>query len=658
MRAWWLLAFFTRFAGAAPDLLFHAPDGRVPTFAPRPPVPNPVDDPDWLVAASGFCSDFSSAPDGSIDVSFAPERSIDFKFHPEVSVAFTDAPFHQAASLEDGIEIRGEEYSQTDVLAAGTWTNKNIALLEPTSSCDDPPAGSQDEWAVSVFKVTGNEACGEECVHFSGLVSGASDNFVARKEGRFLCQLFVESHTFSDQARRSLRRRLAPTPLMTNMHMQPTARQPAFAPVPDIDLTASWLVATAGICSDLTVTTHAQYVPGASAADQSGTFESDITFKFHPKTSVAFTKSPAHRATDIGDGIEIQGKEYSQTDVLSSAVWNLKNIALLEPTSLCDDPPAGSQDEWGTTVFKITSSSACGDGIDGCVLYNGMVSGTSSNLVGRVEKSGRFPCQMYVDSGCGGCSGDEPYCNTKGINHCTNGKDGARCADTSECASETCTFSYPVTHGQPDTCNVCTTFGVNECKKFNDVCAKTGEKCSAYKESENMRDGDANLVCCNGRCTGGYSLTQGNHCQDFPPSPPPHPPPSPPQPPPLAPPPPSPPASCGQLDCDLPPGLCNWTASEAPLITILTYDGPTKYGPVKEAVDQECPQYYRDVKDAAECEMLAVWRRVSLRQGRQGRRRAAAAVRVVRWVWEGGRRDPLEVGERAAEQADAGPVPR
>ena len=38
MRTWWLLAFFTRFAGAAPDLLFHAPDGRVPTFAPRPPV--------------------------------------------------------------------------------------------------------------------------------------------------------------------------------------------------------------------------------------------------------------------------------------------------------------------------------------------------------------------------------------------------------------------------------------------------------------------------------------------------------------------------------------------------------------------------------------------------------------------------------------------
>ena len=36
------------------------------------------------------------------------------------------------------------------------------------------------------------------------------------------------------------------------------------------------------------------------------------------------------------------------------------------------------------------------------------------------------------------------------------------------------------------------------------------------------------------------------------------------------------------------------------------------------------------------------WRRASLRQGGQGRRRAAAVVRVVRWVREGGRRDPLE----------------
>ena len=183
------LLAFARLAGAAPDLLFHAPDRRVTNFAPRPPVPNPVDDPDWLVAASGFCSDFSFAPDGSID----------FKFHPEVSVAFTDAPFHQAASLEDGIEIRGEEYSQTDVLAAGTWTNKNIALLEPTSTCG-PEQGDQ-AWGISVFKVEEHRHCtdnetaweGHPCVHYSGYVSAATSNFVNVNEGRFVCQLFVDS---------------------------------------------------------------------------------------------------------------------------------------------------------------------------------------------------------------------------------------------------------------------------------------------------------------------------------------------------------------------------------------------------------------------------------------------------------------------------------
>ena len=308
----------------------------------------------------------------------------------------------------------------------GTWTNKNIALLEPTSSCDDPPAGSQDEWAVSVFKVTGNEACGDECVHFSGLVSGASDNFVARKEGSFLCQLFVESHTFPDQARRSLRRRLAPTPLMTNMHMRPTARQPAFAPVPDIDLTASWLVAAAGICSDLSVTPKSEMVAAKSDADQSGTFVADISFKFHPATSVAFAKSPDHGAVEIGDdGIVIREKAYSATDVLSAAVWDLKNIALVEPTSSCDDPPTGSQDEWGVSVFKVTGNDECGES---CVRYGGHVSAASSNLV-RLEKSGRFPCQLYVDASEASC---------KGIGEDCGGAYGK--AHDDECCSKYCSI--------------------------------------------------------------------------------------------------------------------------------------------------------------------------------------------------------------------------
>ena len=121
----------------------------------------------------------------------------------------------------------------------------------------------------------------------------------------------------------------------------------------------------------------------------------DVAFKFRPDTSVAFTKSPDHRATEIGDGINIQGKEYSQPDVLSSAVWDLKNIALLEPTSSCDDPPAGSQDEWRISVFKVTGNEACGN--DECVRYTGRVSAETPDLEGR-QRAAQFPCMLYVDS--------------------------------------------------------------------------------------------------------------------------------------------------------------------------------------------------------------------------------------------------------------------
>ena len=266
---------------------------------------------------------------------------------------------------------------------------------------------------------------------------------MARKEGRFLCQLFVESHTFSDQARRSLRRRLSPTPLMSSM--KPTARQPAFAPVPDIDLTASWLVAAAGICSDLSVTPNLQHVAAESAADQSGTFIADIKFQFHPETSVAYTMSPDRGAVEIGDdGVVVGDKAYTAVDVLTAAVWDLKNIALLEPTSSCGDPPAGSQDEWAISVFKVNTNDKCGAE---CVLYSGRVS--SSSLDSFVQKKGRFPCQLYVDSKCSGvpkdtrcnkddeCAAkfpDKPICQTRGCNYCTAGKQGDKCWADSECA--------------------------------------------------------------------------------------------------------------------------------------------------------------------------------------------------------------------------------
>ena len=104
------------------------------------------------------------------------------------SVTFTDAPFNKAVNLEGGVEIGGVDYSEVDILVSGSWTGKNLALLTPTSTCDDPPKGHQDEFDVTVFRVVENQACGEACVRYSGEVSTTSDNFVARKDGRFLCQ--------------------------------------------------------------------------------------------------------------------------------------------------------------------------------------------------------------------------------------------------------------------------------------------------------------------------------------------------------------------------------------------------------------------------------------------------------------------------------------
>ena len=119
---WWLL-------GAA----LAAPTVRQPTFAPAPNV----FDAEWLIASSGICSDFTVG------------ARIEFDFHPEASVTFTDAPFNKAVNLEEGVEIGGVDYSEVDILVSGSWTGKNLALLTPTSTCDDPPRGGQDDVAPS-----------------------------------------------------------------------------------------------------------------------------------------------------------------------------------------------------------------------------------------------------------------------------------------------------------------------------------------------------------------------------------------------------------------------------------------------------------------------------------------------------------------------------
>ena len=87
------------------------------------------------------------------------------------------------------------------------WDHKNIALLEPTSTCS---ANEQNDlsWGISVFKVEEHRHCtdgetaweGHPCVHYSGYVSAATSNFVNVNEGRFVCQLFVDSSTECESA--------------------------------------------------------------------------------------------------------------------------------------------------------------------------------------------------------------------------------------------------------------------------------------------------------------------------------------------------------------------------------------------------------------------------------------------------------------------------
>ena len=90
--------------------------------------------------------------------------------------------------------------AEADALVSSAWDHKNIALLEPTSTCGADEQNDQ-AWGISVFKVKEHRHCsdgetaweGHPCVHYSGYVSAATSNFVNVNEGRFVCQLFVDS---------------------------------------------------------------------------------------------------------------------------------------------------------------------------------------------------------------------------------------------------------------------------------------------------------------------------------------------------------------------------------------------------------------------------------------------------------------------------------
>ena len=119
---------------------------------------------------------------------------IEFNYYPQMAVKFTDFPHHLANTIEG-------DAAEADALVSSAWDHKNVALLEPTSTCGTNVEGDQ-AWGISVFQgggappLRGRRDCvggTSTCVHYSGYVSLATSNFVSVNDGRFVCQLFVDS---------------------------------------------------------------------------------------------------------------------------------------------------------------------------------------------------------------------------------------------------------------------------------------------------------------------------------------------------------------------------------------------------------------------------------------------------------------------------------
>ena len=157
------------------------PTERGPLFAPINPVvpdpPNVVENPNWLIATSGFCSNLNVVMNNERDVAnddvpgnivehFVAD--ISFNYYPQTSVKFTDFPHHKANTIEG-------DQDEADALVSPAWDHRNIALLEPTSTCSADEQNEQS-WGISVFKVEEHRPCtddetaweGHPCVHFSG----------------------------------------------------------------------------------------------------------------------------------------------------------------------------------------------------------------------------------------------------------------------------------------------------------------------------------------------------------------------------------------------------------------------------------------------------------------------------------------------------------
>ena len=93
-------------------------------------MPDVVDDPAWLIATSGFCSNLNvvikerdvgkGETEGDTAAHFMAD--IAFNYYPQTAVKFTDFPHHLAKTIEG-------DAAEADALISSAWDHKNIALV-------------------------------------------------------------------------------------------------------------------------------------------------------------------------------------------------------------------------------------------------------------------------------------------------------------------------------------------------------------------------------------------------------------------------------------------------------------------------------------------------------------------------------------------------
>lgn len=165
----------------------------------------------------------------------------------------------------------------------------------------------------------------------------------------------------------------------------PPTAPPALLPLA-VSNEKEWLIATSGICYDLTLAFAGGDVGPEAPGDTAAGFIAGIAFKYQPQTAVRFTDYPYHEANVINGS--------SETTALTSAMWSFKNIALLE--SNCSDV-VGHSCSFGTIIFKVETHGVCTTSGSPCVEYTGNVSVATNSVEGLPLALRSFACQLFVD---------------------------------------------------------------------------------------------------------------------------------------------------------------------------------------------------------------------------------------------------------------------